>query len=375
MIYRTLGRTGLRVSQLGFGCMRLPMTGTDDKARVDDAKAVPMIRRAIDAGVNYFDTAVMYCNHDSQRAVGVALKGYRDRVILSTKNHYWGADEKAWWQNLTDSLTRLDVGYIDIYNHHGMNWKGYLEHAQPHMSQWMLKAKEQGLIRHICTSFHDNAEALKNVINTSYVDVITLQYNMLDRSLEEGIALAHEKGVGVVVMGPVAGGRLGADSPVLAALVPGIGRVPELALRFVLANPNVSVALSGMGNLAMVEENVRVAGDAVALSQADAAAIKQHLSRLQKMADLYCTGCNYCKPCAQGVDVPGVFAAYNLGRVWGVWGPARERYRELIKNHAAADLCADCGQCADKCPQKLAIAEQLKQAHAALTAAPAPGSR
>jgi predicted aldo/keto reductase-like oxidoreductase len=368
MIYRALGKTGLKVSQLGFGAMRLPMVGSGAAARVDDALAVPMIRRAFDAGVNYIDTAVGYCNSDSQRAVGVALRGYRDRVVLSTKNPYWGPDEKQWWQNLTDSLTRLGVEYIDIYNHHGMNHKGYLEHVQPHMAKWMRQAKDQGLIRHICTSFHDNNQALRDLLATGYVDVVTLQYNMLDRSLEDAIALAHERGVGVVVMGPVAGGRLGVDSPVLASLIPGVKRVPELALRFVLANPHVSLALSGMGSIAMVEENLRVASDNIALSPADTAAIQAHLARLQKMSDLYCTGCNYCKPCPQGVDISAVFAAYNLGRVWGLWDHATQRYAELVKNKTGAEQCATCGECADKCPQKLAIAEQLQMAHAALTA-------
>jgi len=254
MLYRQLGRTGYTVSQLGFGAMRLPMTSKDANGRVIREQAIPMIHRAFEAGVNYIDTAVGYCNQDSQRVVGDALKGWRDKVVVSTKNPNYGEDEKEWWTNLENSLERLQIDAIDIYNHHGMRWDRYVNDVEPRISKWMLKAKDQGLVKHICCSFHDTNEALIKIIDTGYVESITLQYNLLDRQLEEGIAYAHEKGLGVVVMGPVAGGRLGVDNEVMAAMLPGIKRVPELALRFVLANPHISMALSGMSTMEQVEE-------------------------------------------------------------------------------------------------------------------------
>lgn len=371
MIYRTLGRTGLKVSQLGFGAMRLPMTGEGKEARVNRDLAIPMIHRAFAGGVNYIDTAVGYCNEDSQRAVGDALKGWRDRVVLSTKNWYYGDDEKAWWTLLEQSLERLQTGHIDIYNHHGINAKSWEENVRPRVSKWMQKAKDQGLIRHICTSFHDNNDALKKIVDSGYPDVITLQYNLLDRQLEEGIALAHERGIGVVVMGPVGGGRLGDHSRVLEGLVPGIARVPELALRFVLANPHVSIALSGMSTMEQVEENLKAASQAAGLSDADVAAIDAHLARLKAMADLYCTGCNYCMPCPKDVAIPKIFERYNRGRVYGLWTSARQAYANLGQGWdkgARADACVDCGACEKKCPQHLPIREQLKEAHRALSA-------
>lgn len=366
MLCRTLGRTGLKVSQLGFGAMRLPMIGEGESATVNRELATPMIHRAIELGVNYFDSAVGYCNQDSQRALGEALVGKRDQVILSTKNHYYGPDEKQWWTHLENSLERLRTGHIDIYNHHGINWNSYREHVEPCMSKWMQKAKDQGLIGHICTSFHDNNEALVKIIDTGYVDVITLQYNMLDRSLEQGIAHAAEKNIGVVVMGPVAGGRLGASSEVLAGLIPNIQRVPELALRFVLANPHVSVALSGMSTMQHVLENTHVAAEEVALTAEHRQLIEQHLDRLQKMASLYCTGCNYCKPCPNEVDIPGVFQRYNMARVYGLWELARADYAGLMGQKHAADQCIQCGECEPKCPQHLEIRKQMEEAHAAL---------
>jgi predicted aldo/keto reductase-like oxidoreductase len=148
MIYRKLGKTGLTVSILGFGAMRLPMKGEGESQKVDRELAVPMIHRAFKAGVNYIDTAIGYCNSDSQRAVGDALKGWRDKVVVSTKNHYYGSDEKEWWKNLEDSLERLNIQHIDIYNHHGISWKSWTETVEPFLSKSMIRAKEQNLIKY-----------------------------------------------------------------------------------------------------------------------------------------------------------------------------------------------------------------------------------
>ena len=372
MIYRQLGRTGLRVSQLGFGAMRLPMKEVNGTQAVDRELAIPMIHRAFEGGVNYIDTAVGYCNEDSQRAVGEALKGWRDRIVVSTKNPYYDEDEKVWWENLENSLKRLDVASIDIYNHHGINWKRYQENVEPRVGKWMQKAKDQGLIQHICCSFHDSNEALVSLIDTGYVESITLQYNLLNRELEAGIAYAKKKHIGIVVMGPVAGGRLGGSSEVLGGVVPGIERVPELALRFVLSNPNVTVALSGMSTMQQVEENVATAVDQVSLSQQDLKAIQGHVDRLAEMAKLYCTGCKYCQPCPNEVNIPYIFEMYNLGRVYGLWDTARENYARFPTMQwvggKQADECIECGECEEKCPQNIQIRDELKAAHAALSA-------
>ncbi|MFP4380052.1 MAG: aldo/keto reductase [Candidatus Sumerlaeia bacterium] len=373
MLYRQLGRTGLKVSQLGFGAMRLPMHEVDGENRVDREKAIPMIHKAFEGGVNYIDSAVGYCNKDSQRAVGDALKGWRDKIIVSTKNHYYGESEKDWWQNLEDSLRRLQVDYIDVYNHHGLRTQRWEENVKPLMSKWMQKAKDQGLIKHICFSMHDNSEFLKRMADEGYADVVTLQYNMLDRSLEDGIAYAAEKGMGIVVMGPVAGGRLGENTEALLSLHPEIKRVPELALRFVLSNPNVSVALSGMSTMQHVEENLEVASKPADLTEDDMKVIEEQLARLKKLEELYCTGCGYCVPCPSGVDIPRVFNQYNRGRVYGLWSHAQGPYNRFMNGDPEkrwdAALCTECGACEDKCPQNIPIREQLKEAHAKLVKA------
>ncbi len=365
MRYTTLGKTGIRVSRLGFGAMRLPMK----EGKVDRDLAVPMMHRAFEAGVNYIDTAVGYCNEDSQRAVGDGLKGWRDKVTLSTKNGYFGEDEKEWWKNLENSLERLGTDHIDIYNTHGIAWKTWEESVAPRVSKWMGKAKDQGLIRHICTSFHDSNDSLRKVVDTGFYESVTLQYNLLDRSLEDGIAYARSKGMGVVVMGPVGGGRLGSNTDALKKLLPaGVSRVPVLALRFVMSNPCVNIALSGMGTMEQVEENLKAAENPAPLSPAEIEAIWEQLGRLQKMTDLYCSGCDYCKPCPSDVEISSMFRMYNEARVYGVWKHAKASYKWHLENwKVTADLCKKCGTCLPKCPQKIPIPDRLEEVHKALS--------
>jgi len=322
-----------------------------------------MLQKALDCGVNYFDTATFYCYTDSQKALGEFFEGEkRKRIILSTKNPHYSENADEWHKNLDTSLERLRTDYIDIYNHHGMGWESYCKFVEPFLSKLMMKAKEEGKVRHICCSFHDTPENLIKIVNTGYPDVITLQYNLLDQRLAEGIALAHSKGIGIVVMGPVGGGRLGAQSDVMEQLAPGVKRVPELAMRFVLSNPGVSIALSGMSTMEQVEENVRVCSDSRTFTTEELRMLDEHTKRLKAMEDLYCSGCGYCKPCSQNVDISHIFQTYNQGRVYGFWDHAKRVYQYITKEGKGADRCIECGLCEPKCPQKIKIPEELKKA-------------
>ena len=368
MIYRTLGRTGLKVSQLGFGAMRLPMI--EDGSAVDTDKTVAMMHRAFEAGVNYVDSAVFYCKTDSQRAVGVAIQGWRDKLIVSTKNHYYDQDEAGWWKNLEDSLRLLQVDHIDIYNQHGMSWDRFTKDYEPRVYKWVRKAQDQGLIGHICCSFHDNCEAMIKLVDSDLFSAMTVQYNLIDQSLADGIAHAHAKDVGVVVMGPIGGGMLGENSEALRGLLPGIKSTAELAMRFVLANPHVSLAISGMNEMEQVEENIATAADERILTADDKATIASGMGDLKGMADLYCTYCNYCQPCPAEVAIPEVFHQYNRGRVYGLWDAARKGYAQIGSyqgdTRKKAEACTDCGECEDRCPQDIPIRKQLAEAHEAL---------
>ncbi|MFW6044633.1 MAG: aldo/keto reductase [Planctomycetota bacterium] len=363
MRYTELGSTGLTVSRLGFGCMRLPM---QDDETVDREKAIPVLHRAYKLGVNFYDTAVFYCKGDSQRVVGEAFEDRREDVILSTKNHHYDKDDPdGWRRHLENSLERLRTDYIDIYNHHGLNYDKFKAQVAGNggLYQQMLKARDEGLIRHICFSFHGSSEQLVKLVDTGLYETVILQYNLLDRHLEDGIAHAAENGMGVIVMGPVGGGRLGYPSDRAASLVGEVKSTPELALRFVLSNPGVSVALSGMSDLDMVEENAAVAAEAGGLSEKHFERIEEAIEERKKLSGLYCTGCNYCMPCPVGVDIPKNFEILNLDRVFGLDDHARKQYAAL---EGKAALCQLCGQCVESCPQDIDIPAKLNETVATL---------
>lgn len=363
MLYRTLGRTGLRVSALGFGAMRLPML--DDKA--DEEKSTPVIRRALDLGVNYIDSAFGYCNGTSEIAVGKAIVGWpREDLVLSTKQPVHSADDvKIWRERLETQLKRFNTPYIDIYNCHGLKWEDFEQFVAPSggVLEQARKAQSEGLIRHLCLSCHDTPENMIKLIDTGELAVMTLQYNLLDRKNAEAIAHAYEKGVGIVVMGPVGGGRLSIAPEVLGEHAAGdftIQSTPEIALRFVLTNPGVCVALSGMNTVPMVEENAAVASRSEPLSVAELRQVESAFDEIKKLADLYCTGCDYCLPCPNEVRISENFRLMNYFRLYGLKEYAKNGYSGLAKRGGGADQCLECGECEPKCPQNLPIMEQLR---------------
>jgi predicted aldo/keto reductase-like oxidoreductase len=367
MQYRDFGSTGLKISALGFGSMRLP----EKDGHVEQDKAIEMIHRAFELGVNYIDSAYFYNHHESEVVVGKALKGWRDKVTLSTKNPNSSAPADEWRKILDEQLTKLDVDRIDVYHFHGINWASFEnEMTRPGgCLEAARKAQDEGLFTHLSFSFHDTPENLIRLVDTGEFTSVTCQYNLLDRANEPGIARAHERGMGVVIMGPVGGGRLGTPTPKILELLPaGTVSSAEIALRFVLSNPNVSCAISGMENLRMVEENCATASRGEPLSDEERATILAALEEKKKLADLYCTGCGYCMPCPHGVDIPANFQLMNTYRLYGLLDHAQWEYREedLARDKAQAAFCEECGECEPKCPQKIPIIEQLKETDRAL---------
>jgi predicted aldo/keto reductase-like oxidoreductase len=375
MQYSEFGKTGIKVSALGFGAMRLPMAGEGESKAVDYEKAVPVMQRAFELGVNYIDTAPYYCEKTSEIAVGKALKGWRDKVYLSTKNPIEDDSGDHFRERLERSLKNLDTDYIDFYHMWGISLEAFktkIMAANGPMAA-AQKAKEEGLIKHISFSFHDKAENFTEIAGSGYFESVLLQYNLLDRSNEANIQFAQEKGLGVVVMGPVGGGRLGAPSPVIASLMKGKSKSSaETALRFVLSNPGVNIALSGMGSLEMVEENAAIASLEGLLSDDEKAAVLHMMSENKRLSELYCTGCNYCQPCPQGIVIPRLFELMNYHKVYGITDYAKNEYEQILKgtawNKSNTVLdCVECGQCESKCPQKLAVISQLRETHEALS--------
>jgi predicted aldo/keto reductase-like oxidoreductase len=300
MQYREYGKTGIKVSVLGFGGFRFPRV--DDRIDVD--LTVRIMRRAFDLGVNYVDTAAVYGSGLSEIAIGRAIKGRKNKVFVATKNHYKGESPDAWQENLDRSLERLDVDTIDFYHLHALRWDVYRKQSGPGgPMERFRKAKKDGLIRHMCFSSHDKPQNIVKLIDTGEFEGILVQYNLLDRKNEDVIAYAHEKGLGVAIMGPVGGGTLaGHPSEAVQSLIGGTKSTPEIALRFVLSNPNVTLALSGMSTIEMVEENAATASREEPLSAAERQQVLEAVEEVGRLSDLYCTGCEYCMPCPNGGD-------------------------------------------------------------------------
>jgi len=372
MQYREYGKTKVKLSRLGFGCMRFPMEG----GHVKKEETIRMLHYAMDLGINYFDSAVMYCNNESEIILGKAIKGRRDNLYISTKNHYKGDDSGEWRRFLDQSLKRLGIHHIDFYHLHDLRLEQYTNHLLPNGSMNEAhRIKKQGLIKHLCFSSHDTPENIIKLIDTDEFEGILVQYNLLDRRNEKVIAHAHKKGLGVVIMGPVGGGRLVPSSTKIQSMISrNIKSTPEIAIRFVLSNPNVTTALSGMSSIKMVEENVATASRPESLSQEETQRILGMLKENKHLEELYCTGCNYCMPCPNGVDIPANFSAMNLYRVWRLEETAKKQYAQLGDRKkdgepapAWAEACIECGECEPKCPQNIPIIKQLKEVKKALS--------
>lgn len=370
MIYRKFGNTGEQISALGFGCMRLPEIEQEDGSfTMDYEKCDDMLRHAYELGVNYFDTAFFYCHNNSEIAVGRALKPFRDKVLISTKCPMENVKSKEDYRRQCElSLEKLDTDYIDFYHFWAINKEvfdqkimglGLIEEA--------LKLKAEGKIRHISFSLHDDPDVIRHIIDSApELETMLVQYNLLDRKNEEMIAYAASKGLGVLAMGPVGGGRLAVPVDVSKRLT---GRenvaTYELAFRFVLGNQNISCALSGMQTMEMVDQNAAIASLENPMSEAEWKELGEAIDNVKKFSELYCTGCNYCQPCPQGIVIPRIFNAYTYHNVYGLTDLAKKDYQDYITGPEnpgkTVKDCVDCGLCEKKCPQKLKIREQLRK--------------
>lgn len=362
MQYKQFGKNGPMVSRLGFGCMRLPTVGEGKERRADDEKCIPILHRAYELGINFFDTAWGYMNRDGQRIVGAGVKPFRDKIYLSSKLPPDEVQEKGEFRRKLElSLRELDTDYIDFYHMHALNAKRW-EHAKKmQMDKDMVKAKEEGLIRHISFSFHDIPQLMVDIADRGIFDTLLCQYNLIDQTNEQVMAELASRGMGIMVMGPVGGGTIAEGGQTFLNLydTPAKSAV-ELALRFVLGFDAVSLALSGMQSIEMVEQNVALVDAACAVTPAEREVYKATNDKLRAMQDLYCTGCNYCDVCPQGIHPARHFRYYMRAKTWGVYDASRRDYMEdgLDKQ---AEACIECGACSAQCPQKIDIPARLRE--------------
>jgi len=383
MLYRSLGRTGEKVSVLGFGCMRLPVIdGRRD--HIDIPLATQMVRYAIDHGVNYFDTAYSYHGSSltepgmSETFVGEVLGGCRDKVLIATKLPHWVVESRQDMESiLGGQLERLRTDRIDCYLLHGMNQESWAKLLGLGVLEFLEAAKADGRIRFAGFSYHDEPQHFAPIVDGYGWDFCQIQYNYMDTEYQAGaagLAYAGDKNLGVVVMEPLKGGRLAGrvPEPVRALWdTSPVQRSPvEWALQFVWNDPRVTSLLSGMSTMEQVVDNVRMASKAEADSLGP-----EELTVIEKVRDAYrgltvvdCTGCRYCLPCPQGIDIPSVFAALNNAALFDALELERESYNvEVMSGRSArASECVSCGQCEDACPQQLQVIEEMAKASGVL---------
>jgi uncharacterized protein len=369
MQYRRVGTLDWMASALGFGCMRLPILG-GDHAQIDEPEATRMIHHAIDQGVNYFDSAYMYHGGNSERVLGRALKGgYRQKVRVATKMPVGEVKEYADFDRLlNEQLAKLDLEQIDFYLLHGLRkerWDFVYNLGYP---AWAEKALADGRVAHLGFSFHDSTEVLKAIIDAfPHWTMCQIQYNYMNEQIQAGtvgLEYAASKGLAVVVMEPLLGGRL-VDPPAEVQAIwdnEGGSRSPaEWALDWLWNKPEVSVALSGMSTMQQVVENLASASRSGVhmLSEADLALVARARDQYNQLCPIPCTDCKYCMPCPNGVNIPRNFSTFNGGASYNKWEDARKGYIRWLPEPERASACIQCRVCEDKCPQRIVISEWM----------------
>jgi predicted aldo/keto reductase-like oxidoreductase len=383
MQYRKFGKLDWKVSALGFGAMRLP-TLDGDHAKVDIPEATRMIRYAIDNGVNYIDSAYLYHGGNSERIVGQILQdGYQDKVKVATKLPVRQVESDQDFDRIfNEQLERLQRKKMDFYLMHGLNGESWAKVRDMGVIRWAERQIANGRIDYLGFSFHDDFEAFKGIINDyDNWTLCQVQYNFMDiehQAGRRGVEYAASKELAIVVMEPLRGGLLAKQPPEKVASVwesASQKRSPvEWALLWVWNQPEISVALSGMSTMKQVEENV-----AIADRSRPGILTKEELSLIDRVRETYhglspipCTGCGYCMPCANGVDIPQIFRLYNEAVMYDEPRIGWMRYSGpfgLDEKHRA-DRCVLCLDCLELCPQKVNIPYWLQQAHDLLSKEP-----
>ncbi len=373
MQYREMGKTSEKLSVLGYGCMRFP----HKNGSIDLERTERQIIQAIEQGVNYFDTAYIYHGGKSESILGdILAKGYRDRVRIATKMPPYMVHSVKDMENLLDTqLKRLRTDRVDYYLIHALNeFAGWNRLKQLGIVEFIDKAKKDGRIIHIGFSFHGDKNEFKAIVDDYPWEFCQIQYNYMDEHFQagrEGLEYAASKGLGIVIMEPLRGGALVGRMPQEVQKIWDSSvtkRTPvDWALRWIWNHPEVTVVLSGMNEEAHIDENIRIAGEALPNTlTADELGLYDKVKNMyNKLMKVGCTGCGYCMPCPAGVDIPFCFSYYNSRHLFrarsakwqyigftGAWTGGKPSY---------ASLCKNCGKCEKVCPQHIPIRVKLKE--------------
>jgi predicted aldo/keto reductase-like oxidoreductase len=381
MLYRDFGKTGEKVSVLGFGCMRLPLLDPNDISKVDEPEAIKMIRHAIDNGVNYMDTAYPYHGTgfdkpgESEAVLAKALRdGYREKVKIATKLPSWLVQTHEDMERLLDEqLARLETDQIEFYLIHALNKNFWPVMQKNEFGKFLDKAKADGKIKYAGFSFHDELPLFKEILEAYDWDFTQIQYNFLDEDYQagtEGLKCAAAKGIGIVIMEPLRGGNLAGDPPEAIANIWNKAATKrsavEWALRWLFDKPEVSVVLSGMSTMEHVVDNLKIAnqGEANSLTQEELKLVEEVRYIYHSRVKVNCTNCKYCMPCPVGVNIPKNFTSYNTYYLFDTVNAqhyATTLYGMTLTEQEKAKNCVACGKCESHCPQNIKIIEELKK--------------
>ena len=373
MLYRKILKNGDELSILGFGCMRLPIK----EGKIDEERAAQQVRFAIDHGVDYIDTAWPYHMGESEPFLGRALAGgYREKVKLATKLPSWTVKSREDMDRILNAqLEKLRTDHIDYYLVHGLVGTLWDKMEKLDVLEFLDRAREDGRIVNAGFSFHGSVDDFKRIVDAYPWIFCQIQYNFLDEKNQagtEGLEYAASKGMGVIIMEPLRGGKL--TNPIPPAVQDtwneaSVKRTPaEWALRWIWNHPEVTVVLSGMNEEAHIEENLRIADEAYpnSLTEAEIQLVKKVEQKYRELMKTGCTGCRYCAPCPSGVDIAGCFEIYDNFYLSGNEKEAKLMYAAkpggIIRGDVPgyASQCVQCGQCLEKCPQHLDIPTFLK---------------
>ncbi len=374
MLYRKMPTNGDELSILGFGCMRLPVK---EDGTIDEERATKQVRYAIDHGVNYIDTAWPYHMGESEPFLGKALaEGYREKVKIATKLPSWTIQKADDMDRILNAqLERLRTDHIDYYMVHGLVGILWDKMEKLDILNFLDRAKADGRIINAGFSFHGSVEDFKRIVDAYPWAFCQIQYNFLDEKHQagtEGLEYAASKGLGVIIMEPLRGGKLTNPVPPEVQHIwneAEVKRTPaEWALRWVWNRPEVTVVLSGMNEESQVEENLKIADEAYpnSLTETELQLVKKVEKKYRELMKTGCTGCRYCLPCPSGVDIPGCFEIYDNYYLSGNEKEAKLMYAAkpggIIRGDvpAYASQCVQCRQCVEKCPQHLDIPSLLE---------------
>ena len=378
MKHRTLGKSGLEVSVLGFGCMRLPIQGGAESGAdifnpeklIDEGEATRMVEYAVKHGINYFDTAYGYHGGQSEVFLGKAIKPYRERIYLASKMPVWMVQSPGDFDRILDEqLKRLQTSHLDVYLLHGLArhfWKPVKELGA---LAFLDRALSDGRIKHAGFSFHDDVKIFKEIVDSYDWEMCQIQYNYYDEHYQagrEGLQYAVDRNIGVIAMEPLRGGRIVDRIPDQVRKIwdrATVKRSPvEWAFRWLWDQSDVSMALSGMSCMGHVLENVDLAGDAEvnSLTSEERGIIREVRELYRSMMKVDCTSCAYCMPCPYGVNIPMNFSLYNDMFMFKDPELNIMMYNHMIPPGQRASACTECGQCEELCPQHIAIIHDLR---------------